>query len=144
VERPARQVRPDDQAVSTREVQAHLSRPAADVDDPRIAGNRLIQHPRERVPLGARMQGLQTVARRIAGERRAIVEATHGVRAIVAGTPQVGNAFLRLEAGAAAAADPVGAEYPSTCGAGEQIQQFVHNAPAGISFPRVFDSPVSR
>ena len=46
----------------------------------------------KRAALGARAQRLQAVARRIAGKRRALVEAADGLGARVAGQPQIGNA----------------------------------------------------
>ena len=47
----------------------------------------MIEQTRERASLRARVQALKAVARRISGERRALVEAAHGLRAVVAGSP---------------------------------------------------------
>jgi hypothetical protein len=125
-QRGAREVGADDDAIRAREVEAHLAGAASDLGDPRVARNRAIEQAREGAPPGARVQRLQVVARRVAGERRVLVEAAHFVGACVVGQPEVGNAVRRIEARAAAAARPVGRERIPARRAGEQIAEVGH------------------
>ena len=49
-----------------------------------------IEQPRELASFGARMKRVQAVARRVAGKRRVLVEAAHGLGARVAGRRRLG------------------------------------------------------
>ena len=74
LQRAARQVGADHHAVGAREVEAHLAGAAADLDDARVAGDRVVEQRAKALRLGAGAQPGQAVARRIAGERRRVVE----------------------------------------------------------------------
>ena len=54
LERRARQIGGHDHAIRAREIQRHLTGSAADLDDPRIAGDGAIEQPRESAPLRTR------------------------------------------------------------------------------------------
>ncbi len=95
-ERSARQIGADHDAVGARQVQAHLAGAAADLDDARVAGDGLVEQPRELAALGAPAQRGEAVARRIAGEGRVLVEARAPRRCAGRGEPQVGDAVRRL------------------------------------------------
>jgi ABC-type phosphonate transport system ATPase subunit len=73
-ERRARQVRADNHAIGSRQVQRHLASPAADFDDVGIARDRSVEQPRERASSGTRAQRLQIVARRVTGKWSLLVE----------------------------------------------------------------------
>ena len=87
----ARQIRADDQPVAARQVQTHLAGSASDFDDPGVAGDRPIEQAGEGAPFRALAQPKQAVTRRIAGERRAIVERSDGFAAGVAGEVEAGD-----------------------------------------------------
>src|SRR4030095_6338619 len=111
----------DDEAIGSGQIQAHLPRSAADLDDARVAGNGTVQAPREVAALGPRSQPRQIVAWRVAGERRLLVETAHGVDARLAPKAQVRNPVLGLIPRAALRARPVGPEQSTACRASEQI-----------------------
>ncbi len=106
-ERGARQVGADDDAVRARQKQAQLSRPAPQLQHGRVAGNRLVQPPRELAAGGAGTQGRKAVARRVAGKWRPRVERAHSLGTWIGRESQIGNAAGRgvlLRAGGAAKA----------------------------------------
>jgi K+-transporting ATPase c subunit len=76
--RPA-EISSDHCAIGAREIDRHLPRAAADVDDPRVTRNRAIEQPHKRASLRARAQRMQRVALGIAGKRRALVELADGL-----------------------------------------------------------------
>ena len=61
-------------AVGARQIEAHLAGAAADLDDARVAGDRMVEQAGEGAALGAGAQPGQAVIGRIAGEGRRIVE----------------------------------------------------------------------
>ena len=63
----------DNDAIRACQIQRHLARPAADVGDPRIAGNRAIEQAREHASLRSFSEGLQAVARRISRKGRVLI-----------------------------------------------------------------------
>src|SRR5688572_14156610 len=78
-ERCAREIGAHHRAVGAREVQTHLAGAASDVRNARISGNRAVEEAGEGIALCARAEALQTLSRRITRERRALVEAAHGL-----------------------------------------------------------------
>ena len=128
LERGARQIRADHHAIRARQVQAHLPGAAAQLDDARVAGDRLVEQPRELAALRARAQSGQAVARRIAGKRRRLVELAHHVGAFVRGQAQLGDSARRLVARAAATRE-LAVERAGAGGTGEQLGERVDHEP---------------
>src|SRR4051812_35544110 len=106
-QRSAGQVCGDDDAIGPGEIEGHLTGSASDLDDPRVAGNRLIHETSEGTALGPRVKRLQAVTRWVAGKGRAIVEAPHPIGARVAWQSETGNSVRRVEARAAPKTRPV-------------------------------------
>jgi hypothetical protein len=79
LERAACQVRADHQSIRMGQIEAHLPRATPDLQDPRIARNRMVKQTRKFTALGPRPQRRQTVARRITWERRLFIEMAHQV-----------------------------------------------------------------
>ena len=125
-ERRAGQIGADDDAIGAREIQAHLTGSAADVGNPRVPGNRLVDQLREVTPPGARVQGVQAVARRVARERRVLVKAGDGLGARVGREAERGDAVRRLEARGTAATAPIRGERAATRRTGQQVAERVH------------------
>ena len=126
-ERGARQVGADDQR-SARARYRHIWPVPQPTSTIRASpGIGPIEQARELAPLGPRAKRVQAVARRIAGERGALVEPPHRLGARVAREPQVGNPVWRVEARAAAVArpDPT-ASAPAQRRTGEQVPEGVH------------------
>src|SRR5439155_25554187 len=97
----AGQIGADDHAIRASEVQRHLTRPAADFDDRRVAGDGAVEETRERASFGTRPQPVQAVARWVAGERLLLVEPADGFCARVRRQTQIRYVVGRVELPAA-------------------------------------------
>jgi hypothetical protein len=118
-QRSARQIRANHHTIRPCQIQAHLSGPAPDLDDPRIAGDGLVEQTREFAPLRSRSQGRQTIARRIAREWSLLIEMANDVGAGVAVHAQVRNPVRRFVSRPALATRPIRCERASARGASE-------------------------
>src|SRR5256885_9117403 len=87
LERCARQIGADYQTIRTGQIQAHLPSTTANLQNPRITGNSLIEEPCELVALGAGPERRETVVLRVAGKRRVLVKAAHDVNPRVTSDP---------------------------------------------------------
>src|SRR5437660_12758108 len=119
--RCASEIRADDPAAGPCEVEAHLPGSATHLDDRGVAGDGAIEHAREFTPLRPGPQPLHTVARRVRGKRRMLVELTDAVRWRVHRRPEIGDAIRLAEPPHARLTTPLGGERVSTLGADEEI-----------------------
>src|SRR5262245_37512221 len=104
--RRPREIGRNDDTIGAGEIERHLSRPAADLSDPRVARNGAIEELREAAPFGASSERRKTVAGRVARERGGIIEAAHRFDPRMAVQPEIWNAVRRVEARAARGAAP--------------------------------------
>jgi hypothetical protein len=132
-ERGAREIGAHHHAIGAREVQTHLAGAASDVGNARISGNRAVEEPGEGITLGTGAEAVQTLTRRIARERRALVEAAHrlghAIRSLVCWSAgplvrrqsQIWDTVSDVEAGRASSARPLGRERAAACRAGDEL-----------------------
>ena len=122
------QVGRDDEALATRQIQAHLTGATTDFDDAGISGNCPIELPGEIAALGPRAQPHERVARRISGKRRPLIEAPDHLDAHVARKTEVGNAVRRVVLPATTGTRPVGAQFTFARRAGEEAVEPGHHS----------------
>jgi hypothetical protein len=126
LERGARQIGADHDAIRTGKIQAHLAGSAANVNDPSVSGNRFVQKPRKRTPFCAHVQRVEAVAWRIPGEGIALIKHSHRFGAEIAGKAKPGNAVRCLKYRTARGAREFCGKPLRALRTGEQFSEALH------------------
>src|SRR6185295_8173649 len=118
------------QAIRVRKIQGHLARTTTDVDDSRIAWNRLVEKARKFAPFSPRAKCVKTVTWWIPGEWDRFVEPAYRVGRIfrrrAAGKAQIWNSVRRFKHCATTAACQIRPQLPRTCRTGKHVVKAVH------------------
>jgi hypothetical protein len=101
LQRRTREVGADHDTIRAGKIEAHLAGAAADVNNARISGNRLVEEACKLTAFGTHVKRVKAISWGISGKRSTFVELSHLVGSRVAGKAKPRDSVWRIKYGAA-------------------------------------------